>query len=212
MTGDAESRINSLFNSIVAFNLGDVDTSLNDLREFLYYKLNSEESIKKSDIVRFDEMLKMKLKWDNTMNTGLIKLLMDDFDIEKMSAGYVAKIYKEEMTQSDVRAIADETYNKIKYLKTIIDEYKDFFIDELSHDVEKLDYKMNNITEKVYTYLHNKHNRGKIGGKKSKKNNTKSITINGITYKSKKEAMDKLKIGRKKLESSEESSPNFTST
>ena len=42
---------------------------------------------------------------------------------------------------------------------------------------------------------------GKIGGKKSKKNNTKAVTIGGVQYESKKDAMEKLGIGRKKLES-----------
>lgn len=40
-----------------------------------------------------------------------------------------------------------------------------------------------------------------IDGKKSKKNNTKAVTINGVQYESKKDAMEKLGIGRKKLES-----------
>ena len=41
---------------------------------------------------------------------------------------------------------------------------------------------------------------GKIGGKKSKKNNTKAVTIHGVQYESKKDAMEKLGIGRKKLD------------
>lgn len=205
LTGDSKDRIERVFNRLVAMNLGDKEIAIEDLREFIRAKIRMNKTIKKSDFTKFDTILELKSKWDNAMDAGLITLMLQDVDLMKISAGYVGKIYKAEMKDSDWMKIADETYNKLVYIKKIVSEYEFLLEDELKRNVETLGYQNNYNTQRIYKYLHEKHTKGTIGGKnggkKSKKNNTKPVTIHGVQYESKKDAMEKLGIGRKKLES-----------
>ena len=201
LTGDSKDRIERVFNRLVAMNLGDKEIAIEDFREFIRAKIRMNKTIKKSDFTKFDTILELKSKWDNAMDAGLITLMLQDVDLMKISAGYVSKIYKAEMKDSDWMKIADETYKKLVYIKKIVSEYKFLLEDEMKRNVETLGYQNNYNTQRIYDYLYDKHTSGKIGGKKSKKNNTKAVTINGVQYESKKDAMEKLGIGRKKLES-----------
>ena len=201
LTGDSKDRIERVFNRLVAMNLGDKEIAIEDFREFIRAKIKMNKTIKKSDFTKFDTILELKSKWDNAMDAGLITLMLQDVDLMKISAGYVSKIYKAEMKDSDWMKIADETYKKLVYIKKIVSEYKFLLEDEMKRNVETLGYQNNYNTQRIYDYLYDKHTSGKIGGKKSKKNNTKAVTIHGVQYESKKDAMEKLGIGRKKLES-----------
>ena len=139
------------------------------------------KTIKKSDFTKFDTILELKSKWDNAMDAGLITLMLQDVDLMKISAGYVSKIYKAEMKDSDWMKIADETYKKLVYIKKIVSEYKFLLEDEMKRNVETLGYQNNYNTQRIYDYLYDKHTSGKIGGKKTGKN-TKQITVKSHTF------------------------------
>lgn len=173
LTGDAKDRIESVYNKLVAMNLGDNETALSDFREFIRAKIRMEETIKKSDFTKFDTILELKSKWDNAMDAGLITLMMKDVDLMAISAGYTSKIYKEGMTDEDWKHIVEETYTKLKYIKSIVEEYKFLLEEEAEKEVENLGYKNDDKTRKFYTYLYNKHTRGK---------NTKQITVKSQTF------------------------------
>lgn len=180
LTGDAKDRIESVYNKLVVMNLGDNETALSDFREFIRAKIRMEETIKKSDFTKFDTILELKSKWDNAMDAGLITLMMKDVDLMAISAGYTSKIYKEGMTDEDWKHIVEETYTKLKYIKSIVEEYKFLLEEETEKEVENLGYKNDDKTRKFYTYLYNKHTRGKIGGKKTKQVTVKSQTFDSV--------------------------------
>ena len=113
----------------------------------------------------------------------------------------------------------DVLVNNSEYVEALIsrysqyiDEYKWFF--DFNSILQNYDDVRKTITkekvwenQQIFDKLYNNHQRGKIGGKiggkvkgECKANNCKSVEINGITYKSKTEAMKKLGIGRKKLD------------
>ena len=132
------------------------------------------KTIKKSDFTKFDTILELKSKWDNAMDAGLITLMLQDVDLMKISAGYVSKIYKAEMKDSDWMKIADETYKKLVYIKKIVSEYKFLLEDEIKRNTETLGYQNNYNTQRIYKYLCDKHTRGK---KTEKNTNVRSRSL-----------------------------------
>ena len=177
LTGDSKDRIERVFNRLVAMNLGDKEIAIEDFREFIRAKIKMNKTIKKSDFTKFDTILELKSKWDNAMDAGLITLMLQDVDLMKISAGYVGKIYKAEMKDSDWMKIADETYKKLVYIKKIVSEYKFLLEDEIKRNTETLGYQNNYNTQRIYKYLCDKHTRGK----KTEKN-TKQITVKSHTF------------------------------
>lgn len=187
LTGDVKERIESIYNYLVKYYFNDPLLALEEFRKFIRNRLYMNETIKKSDFTNYDEILKMKAKWDDAMDAGLITLLMKDTDIEKLSAAFTRMLYKEGMTDKQWQKIVDESYDRLKYMKRIVYEYIDVLEDELYREVLPLDYICDRATEKIYTYIHNKHNRGKIGGKiggKKKGKNQKKVIVKGKEFES----------------------------
>ena len=61
--------------------------------------------------------------------------------------------------------------------------------------VETMDVENDDMMSMFYSYLKEHHTKGKIGGKAGKE-----ITIDGVTYKTKKEAAEALGISRQMLD------------
>lgn len=170
-------------------------------------------SIRKSDIQHFRDVVYIKAHMNELKDgfiIGEIKKKRDSkgnlgtLETCQLAAAYTTVFRNPELSWSDCYKFADETYTNIKNLCHYIDDYKWFFdfdtINQNYEDIKKI------ITEEKISenqlflnYLFKIHCRGKIGGK-IKANHCSEIKINGVVYKSKTEAMKKLKIGRKKLE------------
>ena len=137
---------------------------------------------------------------------------LGNIEICQLAAAYTTVFRNPGLSWVDCFDFAEESYTNIKKLSRYIDEYKWFF--DFNSILQNYDDVRKTITkekvwenQQIFDKLYNNHQSGKIGGKiggkisgKCKANNCKSVEINGITYKSKTEAMKKLGIGRKKLD------------
>ena len=64
------------------------------------------------------------------------------------------------MNEDDVKHLSDEAYDNIVSLRKVIDDYKDIFI-ELARHTSSMNIPNDDIVNKVYSYVINKHTHGR---------------------------------------------------
>ena len=135
-------------------------------------------------------------------NAVLYKMLDDTVDDEFVAAAYFrSRLGSElELSTKEWQSLLEEAYEKTKSIRKTVMCYKQVFEDLYAESgVEPLDVENDKMMSMFYWHLKEKHTRGKIGGKIVGKLG-KEVTINGVTYKTKKEAADALGISRQMLD------------
>ena len=131
--------------------------------------------------------------WHTFYNSNFIKAMENkEWDDIKLTTAFIRSIYNDTMKKEDWKMLSDEAYLKIHNLRKVFNNYTDI-IESFSYDNENLNIPLDDKTREIYTYIYNQHTQGK------KSKNTKSVTIDGVTYSSINEASKKLGISRQAI-------------
>lgn len=181
-TGDLTETIEYIWNELNTD--GNFDNTREKFEQFIVNTVAAKDSICKKDITDFAQLLSIKSNWEMYYNNAFIIAMLDDrWTTNLLTAAYVRSIYNSKINWKDA---CEETYKKMKQLRTIVDMYTDIFYD-LEGTCEPLNIENDDVTKMIYTFVMEKHN---------KSNNTKEITIDGVTYQSVTEASKALGISR----------------
>lgn len=200
MTGNAEDIVLSLFEKmkpneeeirmITEFNADAnavVDVISRRWANLIGYILEKMGSITKKDLERANKWLTYLKNWDTIEGTQFIYAMEDErWDDMKLTALYMRYRYVDGFEWYN---IIENVYADMKDLR----KTKELFVDYAKRYTSlstpnKLDAVENDkILQDMYKFLVKRHTRGKV--KKQK-----SVTINGITYASSKEAQEKLGV------------------
>jgi hypothetical protein len=189
-TGNLIEMMTYIFNSLFK-EYNDIEEVKNVWNNICLKIINKKGSVTKKDIENIQSLYYLLNNWDKIYNKNIISAMQyDNWDDIKLATVYMRNVYNNSnpLSEKSLFDLADETYGKIKNLHSMFDMYKDIILNLQTDD----DFNVENdeITQKIYNYLHGKHNM---------KNRCKEVVINGIKYKSIKEASEKLGISRQSI-------------
>lgn len=181
-TGNLIEIITSIFNHINRSGRNIKETFDKYVKDIIKRK----NSITKKDLENINTLFYLQDNWNRFYNSNFIKAMEDNnWDDIKLTAAFIRSVYNNKMSRKDWQALSDEAYYKIHNFRSVYDNYTDI-IQSLSYDNESLNIPLDDVTQEIYNYVNAQHTKGK------KSKNTKSITINGVTYSSITEAAEKL--------------------
>ena len=188
-TGNLLEILTNIFNCIKRSG-GNVEEIYNEAIKSIIKRKNN---ITKKDLENLNTLYYLTENWNNFYNSNFIKAMENkDWDDIKLTTAFIRSIYNDKMKEQDWKILSDEAYLKIHNLRKVFNDYT-YTIESLSYDNENLNIPLDDKTKEIYTYILKEH----TSGKKSK--NTKSVTIDGITYSSVQEASEKLGISRQAI-------------
>lgn len=181
-TGDLIDTMEYIWNQLNTD--GDFDNTREKFEQFIVNTIAIKDTICKKDITDFAQLLSIKANWEHYYNNAfIVAMLNDEWTLNKLTAAYVRSIYNDKIDWKDA---CEETYKKMKQLRSIVDMYTDIFFD-LETTYEPVKIEADDIAKMIYTYVEKKHN---------KVNNTKEVIIDNVTYSSVTEASRILDISR----------------
>ena len=125
-------------------------------------------------------------------------MLDDSVDDEFIAAAYFRYMWDDKLDVTDKQwhDMLEESYDKTRNVRKVVNTYKYVFNDLYDEmGVEAMDVENDEMMSMFYSYLKEHHTNGKIGGKLGKE-----VTIDGVTYKTKKEAAEKLGTSRSQID------------
>ena len=217
LVADMQSNIETIFTNLFKDNTDDDKDSEHKKTieerktETIKYWINfcnnclkRNDTISKVDLKRFVKILNIKKHFNNFKDNYILYYIYktkEDHNLEvedymKLAAFYttISKVNKEDFF--DCCRFADDTYNKLKELSTIIENFSWFVewdklkncSENLEDEIKKYDKDFN---QRIFNHLAKKHVRGK------EEKNMKKVLYDGQIYNSEKELADKL--GKNKL-------------
>ena len=181
-TGNLLEILTNIFNYIKRSG-GQVEEVYNEAIKSIIKRKNN---ITKKDLENLNTLYYLTENWSNFYNSNFIKAMENkDWNDIKLTTAFIRSIYNDKMKEQDWKILSDETYLKIHNLRKVFNDYI-YTIESLSYDNENLNIPLDDKTKEIYTYILKEH----TSGKKSK--NTKSVTIDGVTYSSITDAAQKL--------------------
>lgn len=186
-TGNLLEILTNIFNYIKRSG-GNVEEIYNDAIKSIIKRKNN---ITKKDLENLNTLYYLTENWSNFYNSNFIKAMENkDWDDIKLTTAFIRSIYNDKMKEQDWKILSDEAYLKIHNLRKVFNDYT-YTIESLSYDNENLNIPLDDKTQEIYTYILKEHTNGK--------KNTKSVTIDGVTYSSIQEASEKLGVSRQAI-------------
>ena len=183
-TGNLLEILTNIFNYIKRNN-NNIEEVYNETIKNIIKRKNT---ITKKDLENLNTLYYLSENWNYFYNSNFIKAMENkEWDDIKLTTAFIRSIYNDTMTQNDWKILSDEVYLKIHNLRRVFNDYTDI-IESFLYDNENLNIPLDDKTREIYSYIYNQHKQGK--------KNTKSVTINGVTYSSINEAAEKLGISR----------------
>ena len=200
LTGDLKDSIEYILNSMYE---GDIKMLADKYNRMMQVLIGNFDTLKKKHIDDLALVYKYIANWNMYYdNAVLYKMLDEAADDELIAAAYMRSRLGSEldMTTKEWQSLLEEAYDKTKSIRKTVMCYKQVFEDLYAESgVEPLDVENDKMMSMFYWHLKEKHTRwksgGKIGGKAGKE-----IMIDGVTYKTKKEAAEALGISRQMLD------------
>ena len=188
-TGNLLEILTNIFNHIKRSGR-NVEEVFNEAVKNIIKKKNN---ITKKDLENLNTLYYLSENWHTFYNSNFIKAMENkEWDDIKLTTAFIRSIYNDTMKKEDWKMLSDEAYLKIHNLRKVFNNYTDI-IESFSYDNENLNIPLDDKTREIYTYIYNQHTQGK------KSKNTKSVTIDGVTYSSINEASKKLGISRQAI-------------
>jgi hypothetical protein len=188
-TGNLLEILTNIFNYIKRSG-GQVEEVYNEAIKSIIKRKNN---ITKKDLEKLNTLYYLTENWSNFYNSNFIKAMENkDWDDIKLTTTFIRSIYNDKMKEQDWKILSDEAYLKIHNLRKVFNDYT-YTIESLSYDNENLNIPLDDKTKEIYTYILKEHTKGK------KSKNTKSVTIDGVTYSSITDAAQKLGISRQAI-------------
>ena len=196
LTGDLKDSIEYILNSMYE---GDIKMLADKYNRMMQVLIGNFDTLKKKHIDDLALVYKYIANWNMYYDNALLyKMLDDTVDDEFVAASYFrSRLGSElELSTNEWQALLEEAYEQTKSIRKTVMCYKQVFEDLYAEGaVEPLDVENDKMMSMFYWHLKEKHTRGKIGGKAGKE-----ITIDGVTYKTKKEAAEALGTSRSQID------------
>ena len=155
-TGNLEKTIEELFD-LLSEKYVNIDDIQRDFDNYISYCIQSNGTVKKSDIDDYVEVLKLKKRWEYYYdNSFVVALKNEKWDLAKITAMYVRSIYKEGVNW---KKASDEAYSQFKRLKGLVNRFGDQFDD--AENTNTVTTVLDDLTVEIYNYVLRKHSRGR---------------------------------------------------
>ena len=204
MTGDTKDKIESILNYMYE---GDKDRLVEKYNYVMQTIISNCDTLKKKHIDDLALVYKYINNWNQYVDNAIIyKMLDDSVDDEFIAAAYFRYMWDDKLDVTDKQwhDMLEESYDKTRNVRKVVNTYKYVFNDLYDEmGVEAMDVENDEMMSMFYSYLKEHHTKGKAGGKIGGKTGGKAgkeITIDGVTYKTKKEAAEALGISRQMLD------------
>ena len=185
VTGDLKSVIEDIINRLYNSNGRDKDKTEAEFKSAIQEIVRRTGGITKSDIVEYDEFLELIAYYGQYIDREFLEnMTKDDWNPFKEAARYTRSIYNERI---DWKIASKEVYGNLKRLSGIVYDYLDVFMFQPKM-TDKMDIPDDEITQMIEEYLKQTYIRNKKKGG--------PVVVDGIRYKSIKEAMNKTGLSR----------------
>lgn len=195
VTSNLKSEIAKVLNYLYSENGFDVEKTVEVFKGYIRNIIKENNTIKKADISRVGTFYELKSKWNTYYNSAFLTLMLnDDWDDVQIASVYIRTIWNKNMSDSDWRTLAEESYRKLSNIRKVVKENKSVFVElEKTDPSETIHFVNDDMMGKIYGYLKGKHTRGTGKGR------SKNISVKGMEFKSVQDAAKYFNVRRETI-------------
>lgn len=185
VTGDLKAVIEDIINRLYNKNDKDRGKTAAEFKSIVQEVVRRTGGITKADIVEYDEFLALIANYGQYIDGEFLEnMTKDDWNPFKEAARYTRSLYNETI---DWKTAAKEVYGNLKRLAGIVYDYLDVFMFQPKVE-DKMVIPDDEITQMIEEFLRKTYSRKKKKGG--------PVVVDGVRYKSIKEAMYKTGFSR----------------